>query len=71
MPNTITVKVARNATVEHLSEVLAKIGRETGCHPCGLLGYEVVFKGDPDPLVEKLGKEVLKGIKDAHVVAFE
>ena len=70
MPNTITLKVANNATIEHLTEVLAKIGHETGCRACGLLGYKITFEGDPDPGLSKFTAG-LNGLPGIQVASFE
>lgn len=69
MANTITLKVSKNVTAEHLTTALAQIGKHTGCLPCGLLGYEVVFLGDPDPGLEKNVGE-LRGLPGIEVQSF-
>jgi hypothetical protein len=44
---TITVSLKKSPNVEAISTIIAGIGGRYGCRTCGLLGVDVVLKGDP------------------------
>lgn len=62
---TVAVHVAGDVKLETLTETLAHIGRLTGCPTCGLVGVDVLFRGDP---AELAGIRSLPGINS---VGFE
>jgi len=44
---TITVSLKKQPNLEAISTIIAGIGGRYGCRTCGLLGVDVVLKGDP------------------------
>jgi hypothetical protein len=45
---TITVSLKKSPNLEAISSIIASIGGRFGCRTCGLLGVDVVLKGDPE-----------------------
>jgi hypothetical protein len=50
----VQVRVHKNVSLDSLTKLIDAIGRSAGCSPCGLLGVEVRFIGDPSPDAPKL-----------------
>jgi hypothetical protein len=44
---TITVSLSKSPNLEAISTIIGSIGGRYGCRTCGLLGVDVVLKGDP------------------------
>jgi len=45
---TITVSLSKAPSIEVISNIITGIGGRYGCRTCGLLGVDVLLKGDPE-----------------------
>ncbi|HEX8121401.1 MAG TPA: hypothetical protein VF549_09075 [Solirubrobacteraceae bacterium] len=61
----VEVAVRKDAGFDNLAEALKRIGGEVGCGSCGLLGFDVLLRGEDILSGRPIAAGKLKGIQPA------
>jgi hypothetical protein len=62
----VHLRVRKDVSLTHLTQLIDAIGKAAGCSPCGLLGVDLRLSGDP---AESLKLPQIDGVQTVSIEA--